>query len=187
MATDLATLINAIHPAEDGGVITTEYHNSVRAAVRAIGDQLGTSRQANMLTLAPIFTPNGTTPSWVLGLGVASRPGASAEGWIALQLPEGASIQSLTVSGRKSGAMASFRLLLQIQGISDSVLTSLIIVPLEGADDPFNVTVNLPPERGAAAVVDNRHNKYLIVARLRDAVDGSTAQINAIQVGYTNR
>src|SRR5262245_38116019 len=92
--TDLQSLVNAIPIAEDGRVITSLYHNSLRAALLAIADKLGADPASGTVTLtfAPSFFPSGGNESpWSLSEGVATKPpgASSTRGWFPLQLPEG--------------------------------------------------------------------------------------------------
>ena len=82
---------------------------SLRAALLAIASQLGADPTSGTVTLtfAPSFLPIGDEPPWSLSMGVATKPreAGKARGWFPLQLPEGVRLQSMTVIGRKTGAV----------------------------------------------------------------------------------
>src|ERR1700726_1804687 len=98
---DIQALINAIPDAQDGSVITSDYHNTIKAALAAMASQLGGSAggQTVTLTLPPNFLPIGRNPPWVVTLGAASDAGTPvSDGWIPVSLPEGAVIQQLVAN-----------------------------------------------------------------------------------------
>jgi hypothetical protein len=189
---DLQLLLNAIPIAQDGNVITSEYHNALRAAVLTIANQLGVSlSQTVTLSFAPSFLPSGVQPQWVLNNGFASKPtGGTAHGWFPLQLPDGARIQSMTAIGRRSGTVASFQVQLLRQPITDTDTTTLITIPLNTAGDPFTVSGNLqvagagPTALEEYRVVDNDNYKYLAFARLVGAAADAVVELHAIRVTF---
>jgi hypothetical protein len=192
---DLQSLVNAIPIAEDGHVITSLHHNSLRAALLAIVTQLGGEPVSGTVTLTflPSFLPSGSQPPWLLAEGVATRSaGASAaRGWFPLQLPEGARLQNMTGIGRRTGTVASFQLQLQRQPINDTPTTVLISIPLQNAGDPFQVTGSVQVAgAGPAALeeyrlINNSAFKYLVMASLVGADTAAEAQIFAIRVAYS--
>src|SRR5688572_33117009 len=113
MATNLETLIASIPTAEDGHVISREYHNSVREALVEISKLISAAPGPAdaSLTFAPNFLPivdaGVRAPEWSLSVGIASKPGPAARGWFPVQLPDGGSIKSMTVTGQRSGTVLS--------------------------------------------------------------------------------
>ena len=194
--TDLRNLINAIPIAEDEHVITSLYHNSLRAALLAIASQIGADPVSGTVTLTftPSFFSMRNDPPWLLSEGMATRPvdgNRTASGWFPLQLPEGVRLQSMTVIGRKTGAVESFQVQLLRQPINETPTTALITIPLNNAGDPFQVTGSVQVDgAGPAALeeyrtINNSTHKYLVMARLFGAVAAAEAQIFAIRVAYS--
>src|SRR5690242_10269796 len=118
MATDLATLLNRIPIAEDGIIIGRHFHNSTRDFLQALVGQVGAGpgTQGGTFSFAPIFvyTEGALGTNWKQPLGFASKPDppagvnppvSSADGWLALQLPDGTRIQRLVVIGQITGTV----------------------------------------------------------------------------------
>lgn len=99
LPTNVQALLDAIPTAEDGHVITSEYHNALRDAIRALaglGDAPGVA--THVLTLAPAFFPEDSN-AWDHALGLASKGNnAVANGWFPVQLPDGARIARMQAS-----------------------------------------------------------------------------------------
>ncbi len=72
-ATRLQVLLAAIPRAEDGHIITAEYHNALRSALLAIADQfnIGLADLSFARTFAPAFLPIETFANWTLRSGIA--------------------------------------------------------------------------------------------------------------------
>ena len=93
--------------ANDGQVITAEYHNSLRAAILGLAERLGVGAisPTNVVTYAPMFLRRGGEPEWLLNEGIATKPTvaatakANAGGWFPVQLPEGARIEGIIITG----------------------------------------------------------------------------------------
>lgn len=151
VAVDLRPLMASMPIANDGQVITAEYHNSLRAAILAIAERLGVGAVSptNVLTFAPMFLKRAVDPGeWLLNDGLASKPvlatGAkvSAGGWFAVQLPQGSRIEGMIVTGRRVGTMEQFNVSLVRQKIADTLQTGvpIISIALKDAPDPFEQT-----------------------------------------------
>jgi hypothetical protein len=186
MPIELQDLIESIPTAEEGRIITSKYHNSLLTAIRLIASQLGSGpvSQEAVAVYPPHFVQNGAGPNWVQTNGVATQGSdGNADGWLALQLPQGARIQKLTVTGRRVGAVASFSVKLLRVTIADGNNVSLITM-LDPFTRPENVNV---PGAGPKAIeeysiVDNNTYTYLVTASLLGAQD--LVQVNGIQVSY---
>ena len=199
MATNLQTLINNIPTAEDGHVISRHYHNSLLEAVRELAKQVGTGTGLTdtSVTYAPVFLPitdgGARSPEWVLSLGVASRPSNtnSARGWLPLQLPDDATIRSMTVTGQRSGTVLSCQVRLMRQTIADATTVPIIIVNLRNVTgQPFRATGEVA---GASVpiiqdfrTVDNEKYQYMVLAELTLASPTSDAIVDlyAIQIAF---
>ncbi len=193
-AAQLAAALAAIPIAEDDAVITRDYHNTLRAAILLIAHEIGAdlSNQPVALNLAPAFLPNAGGPNWHLDGGIATRPLdpvtgarlANANSWMPVQLPDGASIQGVTVFGRRAGTISSFLVSLQRGTILEGTAVSLYNAQLREAEDPFERSA-LPASTVATSPVDNKTYKYFVTARLVGAGDADdVAEIRAIRITY---
>ena len=112
-------LISAIPIAAPGGLITDEYHNSLRSAVRALGERLGLSispdSEFNVLSFAPNFLPvkqknkEIANLNWNVTLERAAIPALTGEdlskpvaGGFVLQLPDVGEIDQMFVWATKA-------------------------------------------------------------------------------------
>jgi len=200
MALDLAALVAAIKQAEEGGVITPEYHNSVRDAIIEMAKQLGAASSGPTTvtaTFAPAFLPvqddkKLISKPWILGIGVAStvfNNDNEAWGWMPVALPNGARITRLLVRGVTPGAENPFKLSVSI--VRQPV--SLVTGPIPGTETVTTVAevtsldldgVEATPLSSALAQVDNTNFKYLVKARAAGAPNKGTLQIRAIHIDY---
>jgi hypothetical protein len=188
----LPVLLNAIPVAQDGDVITAQYHNSLRDALIVLAAQAGPvlTGQPETYTYAPHFLQNDAGPNWQQAGGLATPDASkSANGFFVVQLPNGARIQNLTVTGRRTGnPAASFTVLLVRVNINDASPVTLISLDLRTAPDPFKVSQSLNvPGAGPAALeeyrlVDTTAFTYLVTARVLGATD--IVQINSITISF---
>ncbi len=198
MSDNLQALISAIPTAEDGHVITREYHNTLRAALLLIADQLsgGPVGADGVLTLAPTFwavvDAGVASPEWSLSIGIASKPqtGSSAKGWFPLHLPDGAQIKTMTITGQRSGTVSSCQVRLARQTISVATTVPLITVSLKNVSgQPFKVTADVSGASLAIIqdfrTVDNDKYQYFVVAELVNAAGDAVVDLYAIQIAYS--
>jgi hypothetical protein len=187
---DIQTLINAIPDAQDGNVITSDYHNTIKTALAAIAGQLGagTSGQSNAVTLVPNFLPAPGNP-WNVNIGVATDA-AGSNGWMPVYLPDGAAIQQMVAIGAKTATATQGVVSLLIQPLADTTTTTLILIDLSPAGNPFHLT-GFPSVPGAGPnglrdlqTVKNSVNKYLIRAQTFSNVP-ATVTINTLRVVFT--
>jgi hypothetical protein len=187
----LNEIINAIPVAEDGHVFYRQHYNLLREAVVMLAAQqgAGVTGQTEVLAYPPHFITNGDGPNWRQENGVATKdPDNAAHGFFAVQLPQHARIQSMAVSGRRVGPVASFTVKLLRVSRSDGDSIALISTQLKDAADPFNVSQGLAvPNAGPSALeeyrqVDNNTFTYLVVARAIAATD--LVQINSVMISY---
>ncbi len=192
---DLQTLINAIPDANYGNIISSDYHNTIKAALQAIATELGggAASQAVNLTVQPNFvTLGGAAAGWSVSLGSATSA-AGSEGFIVLNLPDGAVIQSMEVWGQQpnppSAKITTFASLVALP-IAGTITTTLIQVDLSSAGNPFDVTgTPSPGVSGLSAsalqsmlTVQNSQFKYAIQAESLQA----NVVINALQIVLSN-
>lgn len=202
MARNLQTIIEDIKkkdPAEEGHIITPDYHNLLREAVIELSKQTGTGtgQTDTSITYAPVFLPitdgGARSPEWILSLGVSSRPTNvnSAKGWLPLQLPDNATIRSMTVTGQRSGTVLSCQVRLMRQTMADATTVPMIIVNLKNVTgQPFKATGEVA---GASVpiiqdfrTVNNEKYQYLVLAELTLASPTSDAVVDlyAIQIAF---
>ncbi len=191
---DLDTLVAAIPTAQEGDVITINYHNTLRAAVAALASQPGgTGLPATVtVTFAPDLTPNDGQPPWSRQQGIAVKPGASAAppfsgveatGWMALQLPDGYRIDRLTISGAKTGNVGSWTASLIRQPMAASGAITVVSGTLD--DAPTDTAGNFQVSQQAtttSTLIDNTAFKYVLLIRIRGADSAATATLFAFQV-----
>ncbi|HSK71887.1 MAG TPA: hypothetical protein VK892_09350 [Pyrinomonadaceae bacterium] len=202
MARNLQTIIEDIEkkdPAEEGRIITPDYHNLLREAVIELSKQTGTGtgRTDTSVTYAPVFLPitdgGARSPEWILSLGVSSRPlnVNSAKGWLPLQLPDDATIKSMTVTGQRSGTVLSCQVRLMRQTIADATTVPMIVVNLKNVTgQPFKATgevagASLPIIQDFRTVNNDKY-QYLVLAELTLASPTSDAVVDlyAIQIAF---
>jgi hypothetical protein len=202
MPSTVETLISNIPTAEDGHVIDSRYHNSLRDALIAIADQLGsTGGERRVLTFPPNFLPADPQPPWAFTIGFATKAaGGTCEGWLPLSLPNGARLRKLIVVGGRDEAPTPpniFTFLVQLlrQPIGDTTTTTLISIPglatPANERDPFEAEglfqvagVSTPAAIAEFQTVDNSHFKYLVRARLVSATTNMTVRIYGIRVEF---
>jgi hypothetical protein len=177
--------------AREGDIITSEYHNTLREAVMALAEQMGSSPSRSLeLTFLPTFQLNEDGPNWRIGGGSADKPAdKQANGMLPVQLPDGTRIQSLTVTGKREGEKpALFRVTLMRLSLADGGTQQLIDLSLKEAPSPFKVSagVNVSGAGPAALLeyskVDNRLYTYFVTARMLGAQDDSITSITSVQI-----
>jgi hypothetical protein len=196
-ASDLQILISSVPVAQDGHVITADFHNALRLALVAIANHLGVGPVAEEITItnAPRLSPVAGSAAWEHDYGLARKPGGvpsgNVRGWMELELPDGARVKKMMVFGTTNG-VGTLKIKLKRQKITDpAVNTDLIVIEIPDAADPSkgiegDVTV---PGTGAGAVaieeyriVNNREQKYLLIAELDGINTDTTAQFHSVQV-----
>jgi len=187
---DGADLVSAEDPAKGFNKRFRDLQQEFQEIARIVGQINGSlAPPTTTLTFAPSFSPNGTNRPWDITPGIATKPNnqTSAEGWLAVQLPQGSRIESINVIGEKSGNTANpdwaFRVELIRQvfngtpttllslNLKDRPANSLLLTPIQGRE-PIPVANNL---------VDNQTNKYIVTARVSEAESNSVVRIFAIQ------
>lgn len=193
-ASDLQVMIAAIPTAQDGQVISAEYHNALRAALIAMANRLGlgTINEEITVTNAPRLVAITGTPAWEVDVGIAKKAAAATgalRGWMELDLPDGARIKKMAVFAANDGA-GTMRLKLRRQKVTDSTTADLISIDITANDSSRGLEgdVTLPGlSLGAAAIeetrlVNNREYKYLLIAELDAGVATKEATITTVQV-----
>lgn len=173
MATDLATLLQQIPLAEDGKLITRDYHNSLRAALLALAGQAGTpANAARQLVLVPNFiVTSNNEQSWRFSGAIAIAGERGAAGILPIDLRDNETIASVTVTGRVpsdfDGILKQVQLVLVQQSLADPDSSQRAVcdpdsaeVEFENSSGRFSVTfaarfseisIGRLPDRGKAA------------------------------------
>jgi hypothetical protein len=193
----LQTLLNAIPIAEDAHTITNDYHNSLRAAIIGLASQIGGTLTTTDVTTtyAPSFFPvtdaGLKAPEWELSLGIASKPpGNSARGWLPVQLPDGARIKSMNVTGNRTGSVlaCNVQLLRQFPGDVDNELNRVPLILVKLKKDfggRFKLTEQINPTlTEEVRIVDNDRFQYLVTAELTNADKEALVDLYSIQINY---
>jgi hypothetical protein len=191
---EIQLLLSAIPIVEDGQVIRSEHHNLVRAALFAIAARLGVTIGGPVgpadktLTIIPIFQP-GLFNEWKVGFGLAyvNQGVSTTQGWVQVELPDGAIIKSMTMKGRRDGVVATFSASLERQelNVNGGSFQDIITIDLKDSQQLYDVTAQFQGNPGLNKV-DNSNYKYMIdaiVTRSEQATD--SIQIYAIQIVYT--
>jgi hypothetical protein len=198
-ASDLQVMIAAIPVAQEGHLITSEYHNALRLALVAIANRLGlgTITEEITVTNSPRLLPVAGSEPWAFNYGTVQQPaglaaGTNVRGWMELELPEGARITRMLAFARKRGAgSATFRIALLRQRIADPPVMLKLSEITIGDDDltrGVEGDVTLPDVGGGPAtieearIVNNREHKYLLTAELNTVAADTTAVFNAVQI-----
>jgi hypothetical protein len=198
-ASDLQIMISAIPIAQDGHVITADYHNALRLALVAIANRLGIGPVAEEITItnAPRLSPVVGAVPWDHDYGLVKRPGttptpnANVRGWMEMELPDGARIKKMMVFGTVRG-IGTLKVKLKRQKVTDpTVAIDLIVIDIPtNADATKGVEGELTvPSIGAGAaaieefrLVNNREHKYLLSVELDGINSDSFGQFHSVQV-----
>jgi hypothetical protein len=141
---------------------------------------------AFQLSLSPTLSPT-STQAWVLVNGIALKQAGqiSAHGMLAVQLPHGATVQSLRATGRNADAAlanpgsGNLRVVLARNSITADPQPTQILAQVNGSGVIFDTTV---PVSNTFAVVDNSKFRYFINADVDNAGVNDNVQLNAFQV-----
>ncbi|MEW9898707.1 hypothetical protein ABWL39_08750 [Chitinivorax sp. PXF-14] len=155
--TDLASLLAAIPIAEDGKLITRDYHNSLRAALLALAGQsvpatAPAQAKAGEIVLVPAFVngANDKVGRWALQDGVASADERGASGILPFNLRDTETLAKITLTGHADAAelfkRGAAELAYVVQSVKDPSLqaaTSLDDAEIKsGAGGDFAVAIN---------------------------------------------
>jgi len=193
---DLATLLAAIPLANDGNLITPDYHNSIRAAIAAIVAQLqqtpvsGRSR----ISVPPALLPEAPAAAWQSSTGFVTTGGqAAVSGWTPIRLPQGGHIESMNVQGSLTGTFFSLDATFGRQSYTDTPITTLIAIHGDvshpftfNTDVPFDTTGLTPSTIEDRTLIDNEKYKYLVTLELTGATATTNARIYGVQVTCRN-
>jgi hypothetical protein len=148
------------------------------------------SNRMDQLAEKPVATPVATTVTPVLAqigaagwehvAGSARKPGGAtaASGTMSVDLPDGATIQSLRVIGENGGA-GVLSIILRRQKL-DPTAASEPIVGVVGSGGPFDNKI--APQDQTRAVVDTDTFRYYVVAQVSNAGAGDTVRVDSFQI-----
>lgn len=202
---NLLALLAAIPIAGDGQVISADYHNSLRSALIGLANQMGMglTTPTTSYSFAPAFFPIGGT-AWTVSanpnLIAASAAGANPDGWLPVHLPDGQTIQGMTVTGKlTTPAPTTFSVTLYREDVTagGSGPTSLIAVTLQTQSGVFTQSGQITTGSAASSpaalllqqatlqdlqLIDNSQYKYFLRATVTGAGGATVAEIDAIQI-----
>jgi hypothetical protein len=201
----LQILLAAIPIANDGDVITSEYHNTLRSALLALAQAVGAglASTATATTIAPVFVlpklPNDTHVGWDVSATGAKQPATNPNnspvfGWMPIQLPNGEALQGMTVYGNKRSAVTDLTITLSRYSLKDTNQTPTPLITVSAKDGSGAIAasnvVTLPLVTSAVSLlddlklIDNNTYKYLITASLTLPTGGDSpvVELTAIQV-----
>jgi len=118
---DLQVLIASIPIAQDGQVISAEYHNGLRAALIAMANRLGLGTISEEITVtnAPQMSAMTGGGAWEYDIGVVKKPTSGTgdlRGWMEFDLPDGARIKKMQVFAATDSGNGTMHVKLLRQG-----------------------------------------------------------------------
>lgn len=196
----LAALLGDIPQANDGDVITADYHNSLRAALLALaafmgqGGFTGSETQTYGPALITFDWVNGNSGEWILETTMATAMNGWVAGWMPLDLPDGAQLQKLNVIETRESNLDTLTVTLGCIPLENPTadMTALAQVSEKGGDGSVttdSASVSPAGISDAAVVaalgrVDNSTYRYFIEVRVQGS-ESVLARIYAFQVIYT--
>jgi hypothetical protein len=196
----LTALLGDIPIANDGDVITADYHNSLRSALLALAAFLGQGGLAGSQTqtfgpaLIPFDWVNGNSGDWILETTMAVASNGWVAGWMPLDLPDGVQLQKLNVIETREASL-------------DSLTVTLGCIPLDNPTADFTPLAQVSENGGNGSVttdsapispsgisnaavvaalgsVDNSTYRYFLEVRIKGS-QSVLARIYAFQIIYT--
>jgi hypothetical protein len=191
--------LDAIPFANDGDVITADHHNTLRAALGRIARSLDETQFARVVTpsFPAALLPIDGAPAFRIAEGFAAGPktGNTAAGWLPLDLPHGTTIDSLTVRGKRPGAVtiwsASLRRVDLAGGAPVDVCTKEIQSETVAAGGSFVAEIQ-PVTTGITAaqlsertLVDTTRYRYHFHTTFAGATQADALEVHVVQVTCT--
>jgi hypothetical protein len=139
------------------------------------------------MTIAPALI-NLSASVWVQQQGFVATQAASATGYMAINLPNGATIQGLRVTGASSGGILTVALYRQpLVGGHEAIVVQVFN---NFAPSATQTAFDLPlSPQNVNVVVDNTTQKYFLVASLANgntAAGSGGTSLNAFQITYNS-
>lgn len=192
---EILTLLNAIPIAHVGDIITSEHHNSLRRALRAIAAGAPDVSEQKILTFAPNFLPISKARrerqnDWEVTFNKAVVPsemggaGGTVNGGFAVQMPDDALIKAMIVRGKRLGDAQNPKqfgiALSRVQLDTDNFRAELLITfDLKNEAGLFKATEKPPFSK---RTVDNAKFQYFITAGWEDEDDSARFEIYSMQI-----
>lgn len=196
----LLFLLDQIPHANPGDIITSEHHNSLRRAIRAVAasveDDFG---RLVKLTFAPNFQPfapgneNIRVLNWEVFYNKALIPNrfegerGTVDGAFAVQLPQNARVVKMIVRGNQGRGEREFRSecelslnRVELGNEAEDKLTQLIVFDLTSANDMS--TIKGTVTTAGKDLTDNSKYQYFVRALWRGAQDAVRFEIVSIQI-----
>ena len=196
----LLFLLNQIPHANPGDIITSEHHNSLRRAIRAVAasveDDFG---RLVKLTFAPNFQPFAPDENktrilnWEVFFNKAVIPNnldgerVTVDGAFAVQLPQNARLVTMIVRGNQGRGEREFRSecelslnRVELGNIAADKLTPLFVFDLTSAADMSTIKGTLTTD--GKDLTDNSKYQYFVRALWRGAQDAVRFEIVSIQI-----
>jgi hypothetical protein len=187
--TDWIDNVDRVRAAGDNG-FNVRFHaledefKLISAVIKLVSDALDALAQAPApapvaLTLTPTLVATGTPWDHVFG-GATKHAGATdGNGMMAVQLPQGVTIQTFRASGQK--ASGNLGINLRRQSLAAGSNPELIVGLTPGAG-PFDQNAAAPAN--PTATVDNTQYRYYITAELDSATTAATVSLSCFQITY---
>jgi hypothetical protein len=197
---EILALLNDIPIARAGDIITSEHHNSLRRAIRAIAALIDDTELTSVHTFAPNFLPvefpkpeEQFNHNWKVLYNRAVVPsvnemggaGGNVKGAFFVRLPENNLIKSMIVRGKRLDEEAqdpkTFDVkLFRFEPDKPSLKpTALITADLKDENGVFK---RIETPKSASLRVDNTKYQYFVFAGWEDEDDSSGFEIRSIQI-----
>jgi hypothetical protein len=201
----LYTLLGDIPIANNGDVITADYHNSLREALFALAAFLGQGSVAEtqVVTYAPALIPfdidHGHSGAWTLQPTGAVVSAGLLGGWLPVDLPDGVQLQKFILVNSRHGDLEDLNATLNCVPLETptSAPTVLALVDVHGGTgavrtDPAPINPGGSTDPAVIATlgrVDNSSYRYFIEVKTK-ALGGKGAKtdlatIYAFQISYS--
>lgn len=197
----LQSFLNAIPVANDGDVIRADHFNAIRSALAQLAAALDVDQLSRVV--APVFTPTllpiagAEAAAWRTEIGYAVGPssGSVAKGWMPIDLPNQAAIDSLTIRARMPQAPKMWKVELRRQEVVGSGTTTICLKDINAepvaADGTLTVTLPVLSEGITAAqladrrLIDTTAYRYQIATEVAQAQQLSSLEIRSFTVTCT--
>ena len=197
----LQSFLDAIPYANDGDVIRADHFNAIRAALAQLASALDVDQLSRVVT--PLFTPvllpvaGAEEAAWRSAVGFAVGPakGNAAKGWMPVELPNQASIDSLTIRAKMPKAVTIWTVELRRQEVAGSVGVAICrkeiqAEPLSG-DNTLAVTIPVisegltPAQRDDRRRIDTTAYRYLVSTEVAGAQQADALEIQSFAITCT--
>jgi hypothetical protein len=189
-------LLGDIPTAQDGDVITADFHNSLRSAIVAMAGYLGDTaiNHQVVLTLAPSLLGSGAG-AWTLAPDSAEATSGPANGWLPVDLPDGARIQGMSVIHARTDKLDTLTVDLRRLSISSPTDPAVPLATYSGRAGDGSVQtesvqvsvagITEPSALDELRRVVNGQYRYYISVQATGAEGQALATIYALELIYT--